>query len=106
MAVGDTSKPAPELDDLRACSRGGRPYAPASVSYGPPEAVDDRRAHALPSPPSIRSCPRRLVNGRSVKFAKVVVQLLSNPELRDLPMVERICPGHSAMDRRSFWLQA
>lgn len=30
----------------------------------------------------------------------------ARPELRDLPMVERICPGHSAMDRRSFWLQA
>jgi len=24
------------------------------------------------------------------------------PELRDLPMMERICPGHSAVDRRSF----
>jgi DNA-binding NarL/FixJ family response regulator len=30
----------------------------------------------------------------------------ANPELRDLPMVERICPGRSAVDRRSFWLQA
>jgi hypothetical protein len=30
----------------------------------------------------------------------------SKPELRDLPMKERICPGRSAVDRRSFWLQA
>jgi hypothetical protein len=30
----------------------------------------------------------------------------ASPELRDLPMMERICPGHSAADRRSFWLQA
>jgi transcriptional regulator with XRE-family HTH domain len=29
----------------------------------------------------------------------------ANPELRDLPMMGRICPGHSAVDRRSFWLQ-
>jgi PII-like signaling protein len=28
------------------------------------------------------------------------------PELRDLPTMERICPGHRAADRRSFWLQA
>ena len=31
--------------------------------------------------------------------------LLSNPELRDLPMAKRICPGHSAAEGRSFWLQ-
>ena len=28
------------------------------------------------------------------------------PELRDLPMAKSICPGHSAVDRRTFWLQA